>query len=72
MTFIRFSLTVFYGIYLEKYDNTSEMNTFGFDGLGVKIVRCLGLPQVYEKVFSTDTQKLLSRDVSFEDVRHII
>ena len=47
------------------------MNTFGFDGLGVEIVRCLGLPHVYEKMFSTDTQKLLSRDVSFEDARHI-
>ena len=47
------------------------MNTFGFDGLGVEIVRCLGLPHVHEKMFSTDTQKLLSRDVSFEAARHI-
>ena len=47
------------------------MNTFGFDGLGEEIARCLGLPHVYEKMFSTDTQNFLSRDISFEDARHI-
>ena len=45
-----------------KYDNTSEMNIFGFDGLGVvTIVRCLGLPDVYVKMFSTETQNYSSR-----------